>query len=83
MNLAKEEENSKKIASTMVEPELVLENNNQSYVLTKGWSWFVKEKRLVAGDIVSFQRGTHNCIMNKGGSTIHMLMGELHHVDSA
>ncbi|KAK9122840.1 hypothetical protein Sjap_012442 [Stephania japonica] len=31
-------------------------NSSQSYVLTKGWSRFVKEKRLDAGDIVSFQR---------------------------
>ncbi|KAL4368960.1 hypothetical protein GQ457_05G001180 [Hibiscus cannabinus] len=32
-------------------------NSSQSYVMTKGWSRFVKEKRLVAGDVVSFQRG--------------------------
>ncbi|KAL3510857.1 hypothetical protein ACH5RR_030258 [Cinchona calisaya] len=31
-------------------------NSSQSYVLTKGWSRFVKEKSLKAGDIVSFQR---------------------------
>ncbi|CAI9762149.1 unnamed protein product [Fraxinus pennsylvanica] len=31
-------------------------NSSQSYVLTKGWSRFVKEKRLDAGDIVHFQR---------------------------
>ncbi|CAI9778917.1 unnamed protein product [Fraxinus pennsylvanica] len=31
-------------------------NSSQSYVLTKGWSRFVKEKRLNAGDIVHFQR---------------------------
>ncbi|XXG62621.1 hypothetical protein AAC387_Pa05g0945 [Persea americana] len=31
-------------------------NSSQSYVLTKGWSRFVKEKRLDAGDIVSFER---------------------------
>ncbi|URD78805.1 B3 [Musa troglodytarum] len=30
---------------------------NQSYVMTKGWSRFVKEKRLHAGDTVSFGRG--------------------------
>lgn len=30
--------------------------SSQSYVMTKGWSRFVKEKRLDAGDIVSFQR---------------------------
>ncbi|KNA10884.1 hypothetical protein SOVF_139930 [Spinacia oleracea] len=33
-------------------------NSSQSYVLTKGWSRFVKEKCLKAGDIVSFQRST-------------------------
>ncbi|XVE77354.1 hypothetical protein DITRI_Ditri13aG0055700 [Diplodiscus trichospermus] len=32
-------------------------NSSQSYVMTKGWSSFVKEKKLAAGDIVSFQRG--------------------------
>ncbi|KAK3037856.1 hypothetical protein RJ639_031216, partial [Escallonia herrerae] len=31
-------------------------NSSQSYVLTKGWSRFVKEKRLDAGDIVLFHR---------------------------
>ncbi|KAL8255705.1 hypothetical protein R6Q59_030772 [Mikania micrantha] len=30
--------------------------SSQSYVLTKGWSRYVKEKRLDAGDIVLFQR---------------------------
>lgn len=34
-------------------------NSSQSYVLTKGWSRFVKEKGLKAGDIVSFQRSTN------------------------
>jgi RAV-like factor len=33
-------------------------NSSQSYVLTKGWSRFVKEKSLKAGDIVCFQRST-------------------------
>ncbi|XP_073055087.1 AP2/ERF and B3 domain-containing transcription factor RAV1-like [Primulina eburnea] len=33
-------------------------NSSQSYVLTKGWSRFVKEKNLRAGDIVSFLRST-------------------------
>ncbi|ESW11036.1 hypothetical protein PHAVU_009G260100 [Phaseolus vulgaris] len=32
-------------------------NSSQSYVMTKGWSRFVKEKKLDAGDTVSFQRG--------------------------
>ncbi|KAL6969817.1 regulator of (H+)-ATPase in vacuolar membrane [Sarracenia purpurea var. burkii] len=31
-------------------------NSSQSYVLTKGWNRFVKEKKLNAGDIVSFRR---------------------------
>ncbi|KAF6143786.1 hypothetical protein GIB67_016707 [Kingdonia uniflora] len=33
-------------------------NSSQSYVLTKGWSRFVKEKCLKAGDVVSFLRST-------------------------
>ncbi|KAK4479871.1 hypothetical protein RD792_015415 [Penstemon davidsonii] len=33
-------------------------NSSQSYVLTKGWSRFVKEKNLRAGDVVTFQRST-------------------------
>jgi hypothetical protein len=32
-------------------------NSSQSYVMTKGWSRFVKEKRLGAGDTVAFTRG--------------------------
>ncbi|XP_017696993.2 AP2/ERF and B3 domain-containing transcription repressor RAV2-like [Phoenix dactylifera] len=31
-------------------------NSSQSYVLTKGWSRFVKEKSLKAGDVVGFWR---------------------------
>ncbi|KAK4480852.1 hypothetical protein RD792_011704 [Penstemon davidsonii] len=31
-------------------------NSSQSYVLTKGWSRFVKEKKLDAGDVVLFLR---------------------------
>ncbi|GER43850.1 AP2/B3 transcription factor family protein [Striga asiatica] len=31
-------------------------NSSQSYVLTKGWSCFVKEKNIRAGDVVAFQR---------------------------
>ncbi|KAJ0230620.1 AP2/ERF and B3 domain-containing transcription factor ARF14 [Hirschfeldia incana] len=31
-------------------------NSSQSYVLTKGWSRFVREKRLCAGDLISFKR---------------------------
>jgi len=34
-------------------------NSSQSYVLTKGWSRFVKEKNLKAGDVVTFQRSIH------------------------
>ncbi|KAI4357858.1 hypothetical protein L6164_001781 [Bauhinia variegata] len=33
-------------------------NSSQSYVLTKGWSRFVKEKNLKAGDTVSFHKST-------------------------
>ncbi|KAI7736313.1 hypothetical protein M8C21_020313 [Ambrosia artemisiifolia] len=33
-------------------------NSSQSYVLTKGWSRFVKEKKLKAGDCVSFLSST-------------------------
>ncbi|ERN08103.1 hypothetical protein AMTRI_Chr09g16990 [Amborella trichopoda] len=33
-------------------------NSSQSYVMTKGWSRFVKDKHLDAGDVVSFLRGT-------------------------
>ncbi|XP_061349723.1 AP2/ERF and B3 domain-containing transcription factor RAV1-like [Gastrolobium bilobum] len=33
-------------------------NSSQSYVLTKGWSRFVKEKSLRAGDAVRFYRST-------------------------
>lgn len=33
-------------------------SSSQSYVLTKGWSRFVKDKKLEAGDIVSFYRGS-------------------------
>ncbi|KAI3896856.1 hypothetical protein MKX03_013507 [Papaver bracteatum] len=32
-------------------------NSSQSYVMTKGWSKFVKEKRLDAGDTIYFGRG--------------------------
>ncbi|CAN8236090.1 unnamed protein product [Cochlearia groenlandica] len=31
-------------------------NSSQSYVLTKGWSRFVKEKNLRAGDVVTFEK---------------------------
>ncbi|KAJ9554772.1 hypothetical protein OSB04_009386 [Centaurea solstitialis] len=36
-------------------------NSSQSYVLTKGWSRYVKEKRLDAGDIVLFERLGFDC----------------------
>lgn len=36
-------------------------NSSQSYVLTKGWSRFVKEKRLDAGDFVLFSRHRADC----------------------
>jgi hypothetical protein len=40
-------------------------NSSQSYVMTKGWSRFVKEKKLDAGDIVSFHRGRHQLYRHK------------------
>ncbi|KAK8509727.1 hypothetical protein V6N11_058131 [Hibiscus sabdariffa] len=40
-------------------------NSSQSYVMTKGWSRFVKEKKLVAGDIVSFQRGAGESVKDR------------------
>lgn len=36
-------------------------NSSQSYVLTKGWSRYVKEKRLDAGDVVLFHRHMLDC----------------------
>ncbi|KAK9985888.1 hypothetical protein SO802_030839 [Lithocarpus litseifolius] len=36
-------------------------NSSQSYVLTKGWSRYVKEKRLDAGDVVLFERHRTDC----------------------
>ncbi|XP_010422713.1 PREDICTED: B3 domain-containing transcription factor NGA4-like [Camelina sativa] len=32
-------------------------DSSKSYVMTKGWSHFVKEKKLTSGDTVSFHRG--------------------------
>uniref|UniRef100_A0A2N9GQE5 Uncharacterized protein n=1 Tax=Fagus sylvatica TaxID=28930 RepID=A0A2N9GQE5_FAGSY len=50
--------------------------SSQSYVLTKGWSKFVKEKNLKAGDRVSFQRSIEpnnklfiGCRRRNGGSS--------------
>ncbi|KAE8722083.1 B3 domain-containing protein [Hibiscus syriacus] len=40
-------------------------NSSQSYVMTKGWSRFVKEKKLVAGDTVSFQRGAGESVKDR------------------
>ncbi|KAI3523174.1 hypothetical protein L1887_01231 [Cichorium endivia] len=36
-------------------------NSSQSYVLTKGWRRYVKEKRLDAGDLVLFERHRLYC----------------------
>ncbi|KAM7262584.1 hypothetical protein ACFE04_000267 [Oxalis oulophora] len=36
-------------------------NSSQSYVLTKGWSRYVKDKRLDAGDVVFFARDKDDC----------------------
>lgn len=40
-------------------------NSSQSYVMTKGWSRFVKEKRLDAGDTVSFGRGVGEAVRDR------------------
>ncbi|MCO5576417.1 hypothetical protein L7F22_030227 [Adiantum nelumboides] len=40
-------------------------SSSQSYVFTKGWSAFVKEKKLKAGDMVSFKRAVVNGINDK------------------
>ncbi|XP_010559163.1 PREDICTED: B3 domain-containing transcription factor NGA1-like [Tarenaya hassleriana] len=40
-------------------------NSSQSYVMTKGWSRFVKDKKLDAGDTVSFQRGVGEICRNR------------------
>ncbi|MCO5579012.1 hypothetical protein L7F22_032863 [Adiantum nelumboides] len=40
-------------------------SSSQSYVFTKGWSAFVKEKKLKAGDMVSFKRALVNGIHDK------------------
>ncbi|PWA59822.1 DNA-binding pseudobarrel domain-containing protein [Artemisia annua] len=36
-------------------------NSSQSYVLTKGWSRYVKDKRLDAGDVVLFEKHVLDC----------------------
>ncbi|KAF3790539.1 B3 domain-containing protein [Nymphaea thermarum] len=46
--------------------------SSQSYVLTKGWSRFVKENRLEAGDVVMFHRRLVN------GSDWHLVIGCKH-----
>nr|AHJ58868.1 NGATHA [Eschscholzia californica] len=40
-------------------------NSSQSYVMTKGWSRFVKDKKLDAGDTVSFQRGASESVKDR------------------
>ncbi|KAE9621738.1 putative transcription factor B3-Domain family [Lupinus albus] len=61
-------------------------NSSQSYVLTKGWSRYVKDKRLDAGDVVLFQR--HRFQPNRlfigwkrshfnGGSTVPAHVGKV------
>ncbi|XP_041007455.1 AP2/ERF and B3 domain-containing transcription factor RAV1-like [Juglans microcarpa x Juglans regia] len=54
-------------------------SSSQSYVLTKGWTRFVKEKNLKAGDRVSFQRSGEpanklfiGCRPQKGSSLVGM-----------
>eukprot|EP00252_Welwitschia_mirabilis_P013130 TRINITY_DN29004_c0_g1_i1.p1 TRINITY_DN29004_c0_g1~~TRINITY_DN29004_c0_g1_i1.p1 ORF type:complete len:381 (+),score=41.75 TRINITY_DN29004_c0_g1_i1:233-1375(+) len=45
-------------------------NSSQSYVLTKGWSRFVKDKKLDAGDIVSFEREIVDSSYSAGAHTV-------------
>ncbi|GAB2220660.1 hypothetical protein Droror1_Dr00008323 [Drosera rotundifolia] len=33
-------------------------NSSRNYVLSKGWTWFVKDKNLKAGDVVTFERSS-------------------------
>ncbi|KAL7123556.1 hypothetical protein ACP275_01G112700 [Erythranthe tilingii] len=40
-------------------------NSSQSYVMTKGWSRFVKDKKLDAGDTVTFQRGLGDFVKDR------------------
>ncbi|EES14747.1 hypothetical protein SORBI_3007G083900 [Sorghum bicolor] len=44
-------------------------NNSKTYVLTKGWHFFIKEKNLKKGDVLSFYRG-----VGKTRSTDHMFI---------
>jgi len=44
-------------------------NNSKTYVLTKGWHAFIKEKNLKKGDVLSFYRGA-----GKTTSTNHMFI---------
>ncbi|KQK20030.1 B3 domain-containing protein Os06g0107800 [Brachypodium distachyon] len=38
--------------------------SSQSYVMTKGWSGFVRDRRLAAGDTVSFSRAGHRLFID-------------------
>uniref|UniRef100_A0A0D9WXL6 TF-B3 domain-containing protein n=1 Tax=Leersia perrieri TaxID=77586 RepID=A0A0D9WXL6_9ORYZ len=40
-------------------------NSSQSYVMTKGWSRFVRQNSLDAGDTVSFQRGASDATRDR------------------
>jgi RAV-like factor len=59
-------------------------NSSQSYVLTKGWSRFVKEKNLRAGDAVRFFRSTGpdrqlyiDCKARSSSSVVGVGIGEV------
>nr|POE94879.1 b3 domain-containing protein [Quercus suber] len=56
-------------------------NSSQSYVMTKGWSRFVKEKKLDAGDIVSFERGVGESVSSGSGSSLYYLRSSGSHGD--
>ncbi|WOL10619.1 B3 domain-containing protein [Canna indica] len=56
-------------------------NSSQSYVMTKGWSRFVKDKRLDAGDTVSFGRGVGESGCNRLFIDWNRRPPEIRHVD--
>ena len=44
------------IAIRIIPGVYMREETAQSYVLTKGWSWYDKEKHLDTGDVTCFER---------------------------
>ncbi|XP_008788762.1 B3 domain-containing protein Os02g0683500-like [Phoenix dactylifera] len=54
-------------------------NSSQSYVMTKGWSRFVKDKRLDAGDTISFCRGVRESSRGRFFIDWRRRLGSSHH----